>query len=1340
MIRFSRILLVLFFVLLLVQVISLNSTAQSIRIISTKDGLPQSFVSGLEQDNQGFMWIATRNGLAHYDGTEFINFQHNIHDTASPASNVISWLNKDDDGNIWVLYESGKIDVMNPAIQQVRHVINTQLKNNPLLQFTKRGWLFQSHQTLWGIVQNTGLCRFDTTIKKTRFYTFKNGLSRDSLHGLCEDSKKQIWVLSAKDISCFNSKTQKFDHYNIPLQQRFDDTYNMDEGIVDLHERKNGEIMWGDSKRIYFFNPLTHAFHTINLQDSVFGIRWIRNNPDGTECMEMNGVIYEYTDTKGLVPFFKLPLNSPWNVRSFYIDKSGLLWIGTNAEGIRIVDVNNPFFQSFAYKKDFCRDVLSGELGLSLENTFHWTSYDQKFSSPAYHLRSFNRNNKLWIALKETVVYKDKSSNNWTILPHVPYLTDTTNIGIGIKGITLLPNGKVLAIGYSCNLVQYDQQTNNWSLFLPLYLLRQKFGAGFLPQELFADQDKIWITSANDGLVFIDINTKEIRQLKEGISITSLPTNQLLGMKPDPNNPDILWIGSYQGLIALNKKSLQCTTFSVTEGLPDNTIYSIQTDQKGYLWLSTNKGLCRFQPSTHEVRIFQTRNGLPGDEFNRFHDVILPNNELVFGGTEGWVKFDPLSFKDDNFQPEVAITGLKINYAEAVQGSANHLLKPFNLLDTLHLYYNQNTVTLAFSALQFNQPQDNLYRYKLDGYDKDWVFAHNAHEAVYTQLPPGHYAFYLNASNTTGQWSSYIKKLVIVITPPWWASALAYICYAIIIAGLIGGFIRYRIAQGIMKREIGLKENEAVQMKEMDEMKTRFFSNITHEFRTPLTLIIGPAEELKQPNVNAVKQNGLADIIIKNANQLLILVNRLLDLSKLEAKALKIYEQKGNPASIVGTIVHSFEFSAKTNEIELAFINNTGELTGWFYPDALERITYNLLSNAIKFTPMGGKVSVSLHYNEEEIMVTVKDTGIGIGEDQQPYIFERYHQGDKPAGLSEHQSQASTGLGLALVKELVDLQNGTIEVTSSVVDKQFPGTKFIVTLPFRAEVTTLFVDATDSDKTAFPEIIEEDLNSTLPVILLVEDNVEIAQFITNTLNNHYQVTYAANGKSGFEMTIAVMPDIIISDVLMPEMDGYTFCTTVKNDIRVSHIPVILLTAKSLQENIIEGLSKGADDYITKPFHPSELFLRIHNLLDRQKKLREKYKAELVLPIAEEFKTKETAEENKEVQDPFIEKLYQFIEEHLDDSLFGVDQFVDLSGISRTSLHRKLKAVAGVSTSEFIRLYRLKRATMFLKEGNNSTDTAYYSGFGSAAYFTKCFRETYGITPGEFVRKYNVGGN
>ena len=463
-----------------------------------------------------------------------------------------------------------------------------------------------------------------------------------------------------------------------------------------------------------------------------------------------------------------------------------------------------------------------------------------------------------------------------------------------------------------------------------------------------------------DGLFIINIRTKKISNLKENQGSGSLPSNQLLSIKQDPLHPEVLWLGSYQGLIQLNKKTLQSKVFSLNEGLPDNTIYSILPDHNNMLWLSTNKGICRFDLETHLVRAYHTIHGLPGDEFNRFHQLSLPDGRLTFGGTDGWTIFNPSRIKNDIFEPVIAFTDLKINNKDNSRGrESNPLSSPINSLSQLTLPFEQNTLTFSFAGLEFSQPQDIQYRYQLQGYDNEWIMAGNSHSASYTKIPPGNYTLFINASNTSGKWSSHIKTLKLRIESPWYATKMAYLCYCIILAGLTWTFIRFRVSRLVMQEEMVLKEKETSQLKELDDMKTKFFSNITHEFRTPLTLIMGPAEELKKTHGPDSKETRLVDTIVNNAKQLLILINRLLDLSKLEAKGdLQLHEQRGNPADAVGSVVHSFEMDAAGKSIQLSFTNQLAVMDCWFYADALERIVYNLVSNALKFTSVNGRVDV----------------------------------------------------------------------------------------------------------------------------------------------------------------------------------------------------------------------------------------------------------------------------------------------------------------------------------------------------------------------------------------------
>jgi signal transduction histidine kinase/DNA-binding response OmpR family regulator len=573
----------------------------------------------------------------------------------------------------------------------------------------------------------------------------------------------------------------------------------------------------------------------------------------------------------------------------------------------------------------------------------------------------------------------------------------------------------------------------------------------------------------------------------------------------------------------------------------------------------------------------------------------------------------------------------------------------------------------------------------------------------------------VNASNTSGKWSSHSKTIDITVSSPWWRTRFAYAAYLIILCMLLRWFIRIRDSRMAMRREMAWKEKESSQLKELDDLKTRFFSNITHEFRTPLTLIMGPAEQLETLHAGDAKTSRLTGTILNNARQLLTLVNRLLDLSRLEAHAFQLSEQRGNPGSVVAAVIDSFLLEAAAHQQTLSFEDTTGHLDVWFHPEALERIVYNLVSNALKFSEPGARVNVVLRAVDGQLQLAVDDTGIGIQKEKLPHIFDRFYQAEQ-SGVAGGDSQPGSGIGLSMVKELVEQVKGKIEVKS----EPGKGTRFLLTMPYA--VPHPAGEAGDSvEKAVAGGNGAEDQQR----VLVVEDNAELAEFIGGILSGQYIVDHALNGAAGLEIALANMPDLVISDVMMPVMDGYAFCKALKTDIRISHIPVVLLTAKTTRDNVMEGLSAGADEYLTKPFHPDELLLRVNNLLAGRQRLRELLRQELS-SIAD-------APASGQVEDVFLTRLYEQLEEHLDDAEFGVDQLVNVMNISRSSLHRKLKSITGLSTTEVIRNYRLRLATDLLRQGFTSQEAAYKTGFGSPAYFSKCFREAYGVTPTDFVR-------
>ncbi|UOE47254.1 ATP-binding protein [Mucilaginibacter sp. SMC90] len=1313
--------ILLFFLLIFTGLIS---GAQSLRILSTKDGLPQSFISGLVQDDNGFMWISTRGGLTRYDGINFKLFQHNIRDSSTIASNLIIGIKKGAGNKLWIEYESGAIDLFDLKTEQLEHFSKNYLFGNTVVKFFRRAWTVDKGSAFWAIDQSQELVNINIISKQANRYTYLNNLHQTNvLLGLLADRKNELWVLTGSGLCALNKATGKFTVYPTPVPQQFSNDVNRE--VVGLYERANGELMWGDQKQLFFFNPGLKTYRVVALpRVSATGVRYICAGPDQSEYFESDGEIFHSNDQRGVSLVLRPDGDWSLNIRSFLADRSGLIWIGTNAGGIRLLDLTAPLFQSFSYETGFFQDLMKKQFSLSLSEMFDWQAADGKSSAPGYLFRSaYDRQGRLWMALKQTVGYYDKGRQSFVKLPRVFSGNLSLANQIIIRGFTITTDGQIMVICSNGQILYYDAKTKQWLSFIADNAIQAAFGPAVLPLDIFNDEDNVWITTENSGLIYLDVKTRQLHRLIYDTKAGGLPANQLLALKADPTRRDYLWIGSYQGLICLNKKTLKCETFTLDDGLPDNTIYSIDMDKLGYLWLSTNKGLCRFEPITHKIKIFQTAYGLPGDEFNRFHQLRLPNGQFAFGGPDGWVMFNPLAVKDDNFNPDIAFTNLKINNISVSARRGDVLFKsPLNAVNKLTLSYGQNTVAFEFAGLQFNQPNELSYRYQLTGYDDGWVLAGHVPVANYTKIPPGTYTFKANASNTAGKWSNHIKTVTIVIGAPWWRTWWAILCYCILIALLVWSYIRYSIRMKLLDHEVQLKANEAAQLKKLNEVKTRFFANITHEFRTPLTLILGPAERLKEKYKTDGQGHELAETIENNAGHLLQLINQLMELAKLEANVIKIDQVWGSPAVIIAKVINSFVNEAATKHLLLQFNNGLAGATYWFSPDLLERIVYNLVSNSVKFTPPGGVINVNFDPEQAGVKLVVTDTGIGIPADDLSYIFDRFYQSRNSINSNQN-SNKGTGIGLALVKELVEAQGGNIGVQSSVMPPA--GTTFNVLLPYRK-------DEELNNKTTYEEYEEDTVAISTTEgreeILVVEDNAELAAFITTSIAGYYKVKHAPNGLKGAEIAFSEMPDLVISDVLMDGMDGFELCALLKQDVRTSHIPVILLTAVTEQKSKLEGLTQGADDYLTKPFYVPELLLRIRNQLNRQQKLRDYVARELALlaPV--------NADEESIPQHALVAQLYNIIELHLDDSLFGVDQLIAVVNMSRTTLHRKVKALSGMSTSQFIRNYRLKRAAQFLQQDFNSSDVAYKTGFSSPAYFSKCFRELYGITPVEFSRK------
>lgn len=1289
--------------------------------LTERQGLPQAFVSSIVQDRQGFIWMATRDGLCRYDGQRFRVFQ-----VASPAKTALSFpdvynLTPDRDGHIWIKSEQNKMDRLDPATETFRNITREPFYRRHFGRDTLWDLCPDSRNRVWLIFRNNGLVCWD--LRTNHYRRFRHTGQRHSLRNnvvrdVREDRRGNIWVTSDGGLDRFDESQYQFIHY--PLASGKPVTWP-DSILGRMHARKNGDLLIHSRQHLTLLHTKTGQIRVFPLPPLGNDVWWearFTSDSRGNDYLLWHNQIFRINEPSGLQP---LPeLTKDITAKSVFVDRSDVLWIGTNGAGVRKYDLSTTGFEGSLYRVDFCTDLLVSQLGLPASQVPRFSP-----STDSYHFRyAVDGKGLLWFNRGQPFYRLDlKTKQIQTIQP--PVLPGESDERMYVP-LAADPGGRIWAV-YKNRAVWFDESQQHWQVF-PF-----RFSVASAIQQAVVDDRALWLATEFHGLYRVDRATGQTRRFGfDARNPASLNSDALFCLFADPLDPNLLWLGTFgSGLGRFDKRTGQCRRFTIADGLPNNVVYSAIPDRRGSIWIGTNKGIGRLNRRTFQVQNYTTQDGILADEFNRFHFLQLPGGRILMGGLEGITAFYPDRITNDPYQPAVELTGIQINNRAIKRGADSPVGDlPEQTLQSLNLPYNQNFLNLEFAALQFNKAGKNRYRYQLEDLDKDWISSERP-VAVYTDLQPGKYRFLVNASNTSGIWSREVRRLDITIRPPWWATWWAYVLYSLLLISLFYIFLRIYRNRLQLRQSVELKQREV-------EMKTRFFTNITHEFRTPLTLILSPLEGLinELEGTNYVRR---LTSVHQNARQLLQLINQLMDLSKLDAQAMKVEEWVGSPGEVVEQVVRTFQEAAGRKSIRLTCHDQKTDMFV-FDPSLLERIVYNLVANALKFTPEGGQIGIHLEYNsprpeQPEFVIRVSDTGIGIPKEQLSAIFERFYQVDP----SSTRGYEGTGIGLALVNELVQLQQGRITMESEVG----LGTSVTVSLPYRRvkadekteipELPSTVSSLMEPDHTGFSELERKidsresaNPNAEQTELLLVEDNDELADFIIGSLPGQYQIHRAANGVEGLRLAIERMPELIISDVLMPVMDGFEFCQKIKANDATSHIPVMLLTAKSSTENRLEGLLLGADDYITKPFLVSELQLRVRNLLEQRRLVREWVRASLLSPVT--LVTLPVAE----TVDPYLNKLYQLIETRLDDSGFGVDELAEVSGLSRTNLYRKVKALTGLPANQFIRNYRLKRGSQLLRQGYSPSETATMVGFESHSYFTRCFRELYRMTPTEFA--------
>lgn len=1325
------------------------SFCQSDEIVVTQASLniSQNSVTAIIQDDEGFLWVGTRHGLNKHLGQKFEVTIHEPGDTSSILNSHITAFEKDNHGNLWIGTAGGGLSVYNTKSQ---HFNTYQCGNreSTLIGGDAITSIFIDDEGIVFVgLDKKGLSVFDPNLETFHTYTHDpndpGSISNNDVTAIGGDSYDNIWIGTwGGGLNLFDKKTKKFTRYLIggihgsrynTVRSIYTDSgtclIGTNGGVFSMElDPKTSKrsfkpflkdlpvlSMIKDAKARYWFGTENYGIHVI---DSASGNRTniLSQNSIWSIFEDRVGTIWIGTYKNGLYkvdPFenrFNLVKHEPnkanslsYNIVScFTEDKEGNLWIGTDGGGLNYYSTSSGTFSVY---------------GKGLGN-----GYD--ISSDAILDLLIDRNNNLWVATWEGgVSFKAATSSSFK------NLNDEKKV-LGSNVFDLLEDaaGNIWISCFRHGLNIYRTETETFD-----HLTIEDVGVILIRTMLQDNEGDFWFGTESKGVFkvrfdhdFNMIKKEHFTEDSDGVASLLNPITHL-----HQSDDSTLWIGTEgAGLNSINTRTNKIKRYTKKNGFISNVVHGILEDEDSNLWLSTGNGLTRFNPTTMQIMNYDVSDGIQHKEFFKGACFKTPEGELFFGGINGFNHFFPKNIKLNQKIPPVYITSLTVNGDQGISFRTPSDKK-------LKLRFYENDLTFTFSALNYSQPHKNKFRYFLVGVDKKWNEGDGENAVRYTNIPPGEYKFKVLASNNDGVWNEEGATFSFQIKKPWWGTNFAYAIYFIMITYMVYVMSRLRINRQKLQDKLRLEHLEVVKMQELDELKNRFFANISHEFKTPLTLIIDPLRNMYS-RAKEEKDKGQYRIAIRNAERLLDLVKSLLDISRLESKTVKLQASYSDLMEVVSPIAFSFNSYSGKQFLNFKCIFPEEKVMICFEKNRLEKVVSNLLTNAFKYTPEYGEVTFEIIVEEKTVQLLIRDTGIGIPKEEHEHIFDRYYR-------VENSNRPGTGLGLALVKEIVELHKGKIEVKSEVD----VGSEFRVTLlkgrdHFSSEEIVEYDEAEISlEEEKKKELIlnQEELTvrdsgpvsdlqeETIPLLLVVEDNYEMRSYICKYLERKYKIVEADNGLKAIDIARQLIPDLIISDVSMPKLDGYTLCERIKNDEKTSHIPVILLTGKSSEKHVEEGFSKGADYYITKPFNTMLLELRIFNILQSRIKIRERVLEEHsrdVTPKEEVMSTKDKS---------FIEKIVACIEENISNSEFHIDHLCKTMGMSRMQLYRKLKGIVGLSANEFIRTIRLKKAAQLLRQKQYTVaEITYKVGFTDLHYFRVAFKKQFGVNPSDFKEK------
>jgi signal transduction histidine kinase/ligand-binding sensor domain-containing protein/DNA-binding response OmpR family regulator len=1347
--------------------------------LNINDGLSNNQVNCILKDSIGFMWFGTKSGLNRFDGYSFKIFRHDHHDSTSISDNYITSIFEDHLGKLWINTNNG-LNIYDPRSETFYHDTALFLNALNISDISINKIYKDNNGNYWYIGTSSGLYKFlkkdDITLNFNHNPNDSTSIATNLISDICEDSENNIWIIHHNGVlEMMDYGSNKIVYRNYHLYGKYNGEY-LEYGIFIDSDQDVWIYISNYARGIFYFDVQDKSFQHINTKSSNVklntdvvrgvvqdknGFIWIGTDHGGINVLDKNNFTIRYMSHDKEYDK-SLSQNS---ITSLYKDNIGTIWIGTFKKGI---NYHHEDMIKFSLFKNQVNDP---------DNLF----YDD------VNCFAENNNGNIWIGTNGGgLLYYNRKKNRLTSYTHDPKnphsLSNDIIVSLFIDHRQKLWIGTYYG-GLNCfdgkRFIHYrhnpsdpesladdrvweifeDSERNLWvgTLGKGLDLMDRKtntfhhyrFGEPNSVHSdyifsIIEDQDKnLWIGHAH-GLDFYDRKSNRFILYDNDINDPfSLSNNNTITIIEDSRG--MIWVGTREGLNLFNKTRNNFKVFVMQDGLPDNTINTILEDNNGNLWISTINGLSNLIISKDlhsDSLIFSFKNydasdGLQGKEFNENAALKTSRGELIFGGPNGFNIFNPGDIKQNLIVPELVITDFQIfnksvNTGEEING---RLLFKQSITHTkqIVLKYSENIFSIEFAALSYFHPAKNKYAYILEDFNTDWLTTDGTQrKATYTNMDPGDYVFKVRASNNDGIWNEEGISLNITILPPFWKTRLAILIYVILVISILLISRTLIVRRERINNRIKQERQEAKHMHEMDMMKIKFFTNISHEFRTPLSLIINPINKLLN-KTNDPEQKHKFLMISRNAKRLLNLANQLLDFRKMDIEEFRFNPSEGDITSVVNEVAESFSDLAEKKKIDFQTEAGVNNLNMIFDQDKLEKILYNLLSNAFKFTHEHGSISVKTSItdgiNDDNnkrrwFEITVSDTGIGIPADKHDKIFERFFQNVVPSSTVIN---SGSGVGLALTKEFVKLHGGDISLRSN-IDK---GSSFNVRLPVKtadeyiAEQTS--VDETEKSHKILShhriagKFKRNRIDQKKPVILLVEDSEDFRFYLKDNLLEYYNIIEAANGREGWKKAVHSVPDLIVSDIIMSDMDGIELCRKVKNNQKTAHVPVILLTARATEKQKIEGFEAGADDYITKPFSFEILQSRISNLISLRKSLREDY--------IKQFQIQPREINITSLDEKLIRKAIDIVEKNISEPDFSVRDLSREMAMSRVHLYKKLSYITGKTPIEFIRLIRLKRAAQLLEKSQLTvSEIAYEVGFNSPKYFTKQFKAEYKILP------------